>query len=307
MPLEYYEAFGYTPEAPLAEAAFKKKQCPFVGTPCSKQFKGGIKSGSCSLMNPSDGIPIPVCPKRLYGDNYRILRDVVQQAWGAVVPLVMTHEEPPTSGDFVMAFGQGHGHEIRIPNKAYKGATKFSIDWILALVSDEGELKGFVAVEVQTIDTTGNYHRSFLALAERFDPAISKKMEVPENKNANFNFRNVTKRILPQLISKGHILRREKLCTRGLFFVCPLPVYKNISESIGKLEDYPVQNGSITFMGYSLDTESSIEPKPLKLEHVSTSTTEQLTVAFASAVNLPPQGVYEEAIRKALIERLEGI
>ena len=43
----------------------------------------------------------------------------------------------------------------------------------------------------------------------------------PEYSNAGMNWENVNKRILPQLIYKGHVLRREELCRKGLFFVCP--------------------------------------------------------------------------------------
>jgi len=131
-------------------------------------------------------------------------------------------------------------------------------------------------------------------------------MKEPKKSSSNFNFENVNKRIIPQLITKGHILRREKLCTRGLFFICPTPVYERIIKRVGELEDYPIQAGSITFLAYSIDTESNSEPKPLKLDSASTTTSEQLSVAFSSPKNLPPKGVYEEAIRKALAERLEG-
>jgi len=122
--------------------------------------------------------------------------------------------------------------------------------------------------------------------------------------SSNFNFENVNKRIIPQLITKGHILRREKLCSRGLFFICPTAVYRRIQQRVGELEDYPMQSGSITFLAYSLDTKSSSEPKWLRLDSSATTTSEQLSVAFSSPKNLPPKGVYEDAVRKALTDRL---
>lgn len=162
----------------------------------------------------------------------------------------------------------------------------------------------FVAVEVQTIDTTGNYRKQFWDLAHRFDPAVAEDKE-PTKSSSSFNFENVNKRIIPQLITKGHILRREKLCTRGLFFICPSAVYERIQQRVGELDDYPIQSGSITFLAYSIDQKSKTEPKSLRLDSCSTTTSEQLSVAFSSPKNLPPKGVYEEAIRRALAERLD--
>ncbi len=305
MPLEYYEAFGYKPESRPAGEAFRSKECPFIEGPCSKRFSNGLVSGSCTLVNPTNEIPVPCCPKRLYGDNFKVLADVVEQSWGKGIPLVLGDAEIPATGKFVIPFGQRQGHEIRIPHKAMEGSTKFSIDWILALVDNERNLEGFVAVEVQTIDTTGNYRKQYWDLAKRLEPKTVKAMEEPKKSSSNFNFENVNKRIIPQLITKGHILRREKLCTRGLFFICPTPVYERIIQRVGELEDYPIQTGSITFLAYSIDTESNSEPKGLKLDSAATTTSEQLSVAFSSPKNLPPKGVYEEAIRKALAERLE--
>lgn len=304
MPLDYYEAFGYRPEDQGAKAAFQSKNCPFVDQLCTKRFANGLHSGSCTLINPTNGIPVPCCAKRLYGDNLRVLKDVIEHAWSPDYPLVLDDSSIPKSGKFVMPFGQGYGHEIRIAHKSSKGASKFSIDWILALVDEDHNLEEFVAVEVQTIDTTGNYRKQFWDLARRFDPKVIKKMEVPKPSSRNFNFENVNKRIIPQLLTKGHILRREKLCKRGLFFICPTPVHEKIVKRVGELDDYPIQSGSITFLTYSIDEESTQSPQPLILDAVITTTTEQLSIAFASPKNLPEKGGYENAIRKALEERL---
>ena len=305
MPLEYFEAFGFTKDSAEASNAFRKKECPFVGEKCSKSFSNGLVSGSCTLVNPSNKVPLPCCPKRLYGDDFKVLRDVVEYSWGKDIPLILGDGKIPEEGKFVIPFGQRQGHEIRIPHKAMKGSTKFSIDWILALVNEERDLEGFVAVEVQTIDTTGNYRKQFWDLANSFDPKVIDGIDEPEKSSSNFNFENVNKRIIPQLITKGHILRREKLCTRGLFFICPTPVYDRILQRVGTLEDYPIQSGSITFLAYSIDQSSTSEPKSLILDSSTTTTSEQLSVAFSSPKNLPPKGVYEEAVKKALARRLD--
>lgn len=307
MPLNYYECFGFPPGSPLIGSAMRAKECPFVGGTCTKTFRNGVVNGACTLVNPTNGIPVPCCPKRLYGDDYRVLIDVVRTAWGEGFPLVLQDGEMPVAGGFVIPFGQKQGQEVRIAHKDLKGSSKFSIDWILAKVDAERNLEGFVAVEVQTIDTTGNYQNQFMDLAEKHDPIAINGMERPKKSSGNFNFENVNKRILPQLITKGHVLRREPLCTKGLFFICPTAVHERILARVGQLDDYPIQSGSVTFLSYSVDTESETLPKALKLDHTTTTTTDQLSLAFSSPKHLPPQGVYEDAIRKALEKRFENI
>lgn len=305
MPLNYYECFGHPLDSPDLGEAFRQKKCPFVGGTCTKKFTNGIINGACTLVNPNNGVPVPCCPKRLYGDGFRVLRDVVSAAWGEGVPLVPQGQEIPSSGSFVIPFGQKQGQEIRIAYKELKRSSKFSIDWILAKVDGNRKLEGFVAVEVQTIDTTGNYMRPFHGLAARHEPALAASLVIPKSKDSSFNFENVNKRILPQLITKGHVLRREPLCTKGLFFICPTAVHERIMTRVGKLDDYPIQSGSLTFLSYSVDQDSEMIQKSLKLDHTTTTTTDQLYLAFSSPKHLPPQGVYEEAIRKALLKRFE--
>ncbi len=305
MPLNYFGCFGIPLDSPLLGDAIRAKECPFVGEKCTKSFANGVTNGSCTLINPTNRIPVPCCPKRLYGDDYRVLEDVVRTAWGTGVPLVLQNGGIPAEGSFVIPFGQKQGHEIRIAYKELKGASKFSIDWILAKVDAKHELEGFVAVEVQTIDTTGNYRRQFWDLANEHDPAAIAGMERPKASSSSLNFENVNKRILPQLITKGHVLRRESLCTKGLFFICPTAVHERIMGRVGKLDDYPIQAGSITFLSYSVDESSESVPKCLKLDHTTTTTTDQLSLAFSSPKYLPPQGVYESAIRQALQKRFE--
>ncbi len=305
MPLNYYECFGVPVSSSEIGKAFGLKSCPFVGGPCTKSFSLGV-NGACTLVNPTNGRPIPCCPKRLYGDDYRILQDVVRTAWGDNIPLIPRGVPLPESGSFVTPFGQKQGHEIRISYKELKGASKFSIDWILAKVDEQRNLEGFVAVEVQTVDTTGNYQQAFWDLANAHDRRVIKGVPRPPKAAASFNFENVNKRILPQLITKGHILRREPLCNKGLFFICPTAIHERMMTRVGHLDDYPIQSGSITFLAYSIDETSDLLPRPLILDKVTTTTTDQLYLALSSPKQLPPQGVYEHAIRKALQKRFEA-
>ena len=60
-----------------------------------------------------------------------------------------------TMGDTLRYSASGGAKELRLPQK--RGSGGYYIDWILALIGDDGNLREFVAVEVQAIDTTGNY------------------------------------------------------------------------------------------------------------------------------------------------------
>lgn len=304
MPLEFYECFGQRPSSPGLAQAIQEKLCPFVGGTCSKAFGNKIVNGACTLIGPNTDQPTVCCPKRLYADNYRILRDTASLAFGADVPLVLEHEPVPTNQAIAIPFGQKQGHEIRVPYTGQKGSSKFSVDWIIAHVNAAGELEEFIALEVQTIDTTGNYQLQYRDLAIPHDPKAFKGHKAPAKSSSSFNFENVNKRILPQLITKGHILRRESLCKKGLFFVCPAPVLDRILQRVGDdLPTYPQQTGSVTFIAYQLDLTTDTYPVPLKQARTLTTTTDQLSLAFSSPKSLPEPGVYESAIREALSKK----
>ena len=120
--------------------------------------------------------------------------------------------------------------------------------------------------------------------------------------SAGFNWENVNKRILPQLIYKGHVLRRERLCSKGLFFVCPTQVYSKIKERLGNtLLEYQPQSGALSFMWYEPGAEVSPgQMRSLELQGNFITTVDQVALAFTSPSNLPPSNVYENAIKKAL-------
>ncbi|VDC18927.1 Restriction endonuclease NotI [Pseudogemmobacter humi] len=177
------------------------------------------------------------------------------------------------------------------------GAGSYFVDWVLALLDSNGKLKEFVAVEVQTIDTTGNYRngREALLTPERTNPSTS----------AGLNWENVNKRILPQLIYKGQVLQREALCRKGLFFVCPHPVYTRIMARLGGasgLIRYALQPASITFLAYQHDLSNGIidgTTVPLKANPAHSTTVYKVQEAFNN-VTLPDENVYRTAIEAAL-------
>ncbi len=291
------EFFGYDPgdRSHAATEARKNLRCPFLGKQCVKSLSDGLISGACTLK-PKNGGPVICCPIRLYAGNYAILGDVARIAFGPVIPLVPANAITDLTGECIAVFGKGWGKELRLPNRGKSGG--YFVDRVLAHVGAQRELLSFVAVEVQSIDTTGNYR------LER--ETYLKEGTFPGSSTAGFNWENVNKRILPQLIYKGHVLRQEPLCQKGLFFVCPTPVYEKISERLGGApRPYPIQPGSLTIMWYDVGPpETAGEPRDLVSAGRHTTTTDQVALAFTSPSNLPPAQVYENAIR-ASFEHLQ--
>jgi hypothetical protein len=299
------EFFGYSPtdQSPAAQAARAELRCPFLEQTCIKTLgRSGLVSGVCTLKPKTTG-PVICCPIRLYSGGYQILKDVAKQAFGGSRDLVIGHgiaqfRAANPGKDCVAVFGKRWGKELRLPNRSKKSGQKtgaYFVDWILAHVAADGQLVSFVAIEVQSIDTTGNYQ------AER--SAHLAGIPFAGSSTAGFNWENVNKRILPQIIYKGHVLRREPFCQKGLFFICPTPVYNKISERLGgKLEEIHQQPGSVTMMWY--DVGPAVPDggvRELQLFGQATTTVDQVALAFTAPSNLPPPKVYEEAIRAELL------
>ena len=224
----------------------------------------------------------------MYSGDYHVLLDVAQTCFGPAARLCRTTADMKADGNDVQVFGKRWGKELRLPNRGIGGG--YFVDWVLALVDGNRKLKEFVAVELQTMDTTGSYEAEVNAFYRGEIPA--------KPSTAGINWENVSKRILPQIIYKGHVLRREPLCTKGLFFICPTPVYQRILTRLGgRLEEYHPQAGALTFRWYDLAAETADgTQRSLINGGQRTTTIDQVALAFTSPSNLPAPRVYEQAI-----------
>ena len=307
MAKKIFELFGYSPNdaSVVAAKARKEQTCPSIGGPCSKEIGSAsnrIRSGVCTLAD-KNGEPVVICPIRLYADKYALLSTVAKLAFKVdAVELVDGRQigsyKALKNTNLVAVFGKGWGGEIKVPGRPAKGhkTSGFFVDWILARLDANKKLIEFAALEVQTMDTIGSYRPEREAILNGVEHV---------GKSAGLNWENVNKRILPQLIYKGHLLERESLCQSGLFFACPDAVYNKILDRLGsELADYPLKNNSLTFVPIQL-CESVREgvPRALNALKPKTTTIQQVQIAFSSPTNLPEAGAYEKAIRIALGEK----
>lgn len=289
-----YEYFGY-PTALVKGPVDLGDRCPFLDGKCEKVLRDGTVAGVCSLK-PATTAPVICCPNRLYGANHAMLRYVAEVSFGAgfdLSPGPAGRRQAAKDGRAVVAvFGKKWGGELRLPKREGRGG--YFVDWVLALIQPSGALTGFVAIEVQTIDTTGNYRNGMTALRDS-------GTVVPTT--AGLNWENVNKRIIPQLIYKGQVLEREPLCTKGLFFVCPTPVYRSVMERLGgvsRVNDMPMRGNSLNFVQWDYEDIPGVLPLSLAAKGTKTTSVSDVWQAFHGSTNLPPVGVYSEAIKGAL-------
>ncbi|MBY6066214.1 hypothetical protein KUW17_05635 [Leisingera aquaemixtae] len=300
MPTKVLEFHGFKPLSQESKMFASRRWCPFVDDKCKKARSGG----ACALKAPKSA-PVIICPNRLYGNQFEVIGRIARQAFGDDCELVTDldaearRRNGTLSGREVIVFGQGYSGEVGIKAPAAEGESgSFKVDFLLTSIGPDLEPEAIVAVEVQTIDTTNSYKKASTSYyAEQNHP--SKWGE--GGTNAGFNWENVTKRILPQIIYKGHALRREKLARHGLFFVLPDPVLQKIRTRIGSsLLEYPKGPGTVTFHSYQLADEWTEAERPIELVTEFTTTVEQIAFAFVSPQNLPPLGIYEDTISAKL-------
>lgn len=264
--------------------------------------------GSCSLEALKDPTPVICCPNRLYGGNFGLLKLVADMAFDGDHQIINPDKARALkasgglAGGEVVAFGRYSGQELPLP-KAGAGSGSYYMDWVLVRLSKTGKVQDLTALEVQTIDTTGNY-REQSELAFKGQNFTDSKGRTQGYSDAGFNWENVNKRILPQVIYKGHALRRERLCKRGFFFACPRHVLDRIMERLGGvagLHEYPMQAGTVTFIAFDVGAATGADrARALTKPTTFTTTIDQVALAFTAPRNLPDAGVYELAANLAL-------
>jgi Restriction endonuclease NotI len=162
------------PAQRMRNPANAEYRCPFVNSTCIKRSQS--ISGSypiCSIWRrPTKGMParlVCVCPKRFF--EIDLVRDVVANCWPGIAP---------ANPQLV--------HEIKMESFG-------TVDCVVADIDKQGRVGQFVSVELQAIDITGSVYSAYSAhIGNRINE---------ERVSYNFNFANVYKRFITQLIAKG--------------------------------------------------------------------------------------------------------
>lgn len=289
------EIFGHAPDdlTVAARSLWAINACPFVNGPCTKKnHDKSITYGVCSVRN-ANGDEVITCPKRLYTDEYKILRTISEEAFGNHVPFRMYDEfvrHREKAKPSVVALGHRSGHEVGL-------GKQLKIDWILACIQN-ARLIDFAGVEVQSMDITGNYRECWESYHSL--PASPNQQIVPSEHG--INWANVHKRLIPQLIRKGSVFRKSSLSTKGLYFVLPEIVFQKFVDIVGEIADSAESDNSvITVHTYALGP-SVKHGEKRRLIRVRTKRL-SLTAfieGFVAGSNLPSGEDLENAIRTAL-------
>jgi hypothetical protein len=276
--------------------------CPFLDEICKKHSnRRRVPSGVCAIRQVSKGSPnVICCPNQLYSENYKILNLIAQDNFASNL-ILYPHSEAVKHAKLesgaIAVFGRKWGNELGIPQRDGKGF--YYVDWVLARLNAMGELQEFTAIEIQTIDTTGNYWKAY-------DSLVNSRAIVKDT--VGLNWENVSKRIIPQIIYKGQILQREELCKSGLYFVSPKPVYDHVLTRLGgkeKLPEMHKQPASIHFLAfdYSLDiihSDGYIHSLDVIAQH--SIAVYKVQEAFSS-VSLPDRNVFRDEKKLKLLQK----
>lgn len=158
------------------KSVIKQQLCPFTQTRCFKIRKSqpDISIGTCTVQYGKEGKSIIICPKRLLC-NHQVFCDCIH---------LLTLHEP--------------GNEFHIiPEVSVPGG---SIDFFLASVRN-GKVKDFVAIEFQTLDTTGTVWPERQRLLATHNMQVDLQ-DVEAEKNFGMNWKMTAKTTLVQLHHK---------------------------------------------------------------------------------------------------------
>ena len=211
-----------TPE--LFNLSDDKCVCPFIKRGCTKRSANLGKTAPypiCSLWKKTQEERTPesdlicVCPKRFYAVDF--LKDVIEYCWVGPLP----------------------NNPLVAPEVKMKGFG--NVDFVIADVDSGGDIKQFLSVELQAVDITGTVFPAYQALRE--GDSLSKRPTY------NFNWDNVYKRYVTQLIRKGYFHHHWKT---KIVAVIQEQVYNYIVERADFMRSTNIkdQNVNIIFMAY---------------------------------------------------------
>ena len=288
------EIFGYSPDDPskVARNYWDSGQCPFLKKTCTKVDHQNNIVGACSATVQSNKDVI-ICPNRLYANNYDILVRIAKEVYGDgklfLYDEYLKEKKRGIKGEVTIALGQNSGREVSIP--------ALSMDWVLARANNKG-LKEYCGVEVQSIDITGNYRDNW---------TFYKKQKylngmAPPNGKHGFNWANVHKRLIPQIIKKGTLYSRSEFVKRGLFFIVPQKVYVFFERTLGHVpETKRLSPTTLTVQTYELGpTVSHGKIRDIVFVSQKMFELDAFIKSFVAGTTLPPASDLDKSVASQL-------
>jgi hypothetical protein len=248
--------------------------CPFINSPClkrSQQLANNEPYPICSLwknaasLDPKTDL-IFVCPKRFYAVDF--LKEVIEHCWSGEKPA-----NPQVAPEVKMS---GFGN----------------VDFVIADVQPDGEVGQFLSVELQAIDITGSAFKAYQALRAGED--------LDKRPTYNFNWDNVYKRYITQLIRKGYFHHHWNT---KIVAVIPEQVYDYI---IGRADfmrstDVKGPQVNIIFMTYRLEHDTArpgeYRPQLVRVEGTSHASLQQ-AILYKQA---PGKEAFTARIKRSLV------
>ncbi len=213
-------------------------QCPFLDGECNKRSQQ--TSGPfpvCSIfLNYREKKPICVCPVRL--NEINIVEDIVNHCWPEPKPLLS---------------------DVRVISEM-KLFHLGNMDMILTSVDSSGKIQKFISVELQAIDITGSYFPAYVALTN------SDSLDKPPK--YGFNWKNVYKRYVTQLIEKGFQHSRWDTI---IVSIMQDVVLERILK-IGNIVEAPIAQSNVVFLGYKFEYDKALGRYAMTLNKIMGTT-----------------------------------
>ena len=248
--------------------------CPFINSPClkrSQQLADNEPYPVCTLwkntvaLDPKTDL-IFVCPKRFYAVDF--LKEVIEHCWPGEKPA-----NPQVAPEVKMS---GFGN----------------VDFVIADVQPDGEVDQFLSVELQAIDITGSAFKAYQALRAGED--------LDKRPTYNFNWDNVYKRYVTQLIRKGYFHHHWNT---KIVAVIPEQVYDYIISRADFMRSTDVKGPqvNIIFMTYRLEHDPArpgeYRPQLVRVEGTSHASLQQ-AILYKQA---PGKEAFTARIKRSLV------
>lgn len=180
----------------------KEQTCPYMnGAKCYKTRKSDpdIAIGTCSICFNNVKQPVLICPEPLT-QNGRIFNDCLSFISNSIA-----------------------GSDLYLVPEVSTSAGR--IDYVLAAVRDNQPVD-FVAIELQTLDTTGSIWNSRQGLLLKHGYAVDEG--VARSSGVSLNWKMTAKTILAQLLQKSQLFAGMN---RNIVLICQTPLYDYMKQN----------------------------------------------------------------------------